>query len=160
MSSSSSSSTNPTNSANRVQQRQEKLVEEFSRIPTWEERYKLLIERGRRLPAFPEEFRDEKHKVRGCQSQVWLHASLSPEKRVVFQADSDAMIVEGLVAILLETYSDAAPEEILHSSPEFLKRLGFESHLSPSRANGLYAMLKQILYYAQAFQALSRLGQG
>lgn len=143
-------------SLNTVTARQEKLIEEFARLPSWEDRYKLLIDKGKALPEMPKELHDEKFKVRGCQSQVWLHAGLTPEKKICFQGDSDAMIVKGLVAILLETYSEATPEEILGASAEFLKKLGFEAHLSPSRANGLYAMLKQILYYATAFQALAR----
>lgn len=144
---------------NRVQERQYKLIEEFSQIPTWEERYKRLIERGKKLEPMPQELYDEKYKVRGCQSQVWLHAGLTPDKRIELKGDSDALIVKGLVALLLEVYSDATPDEILSASPQFLKELGFESHLSPSRANGLYAMLKQILYYATAFQALAKIGR-
>ncbi len=148
-----------TNEANRVSERQQKLIEEFSKIPSWEDRYKRLIERGKKLAALPDELHDEKYKVRGCQSQVWLHAALNPDKTVALQADSDALIVKGLAALLVETYSNATPEEILAASPQFLKELGFEGHLSPSRANGLYAMLKQILYYATAFQALAKMGR-
>ena len=149
--------TNP--AANAVSERQAKLIEEFNALPNWEDRYKRLIELGKALPEMPAALHDEKFKVRGCQSQVWLHAELTPEKAVRFQADSDALIVKGLVAVLLMVYSNAKPEEILSASPQFLKDLGFEGHLSPSRANGLYAMLKQILYYAQAFQALAKLGK-
>jgi cysteine desulfuration protein SufE len=150
---------------NVVLERQAKLVEEFSRLPSWEERYKLLIERGKKLPPLPQELYDEKYKVRGCQSQVWLHAELINEKandpaspkKVRFLGDSDALIVKGLVALLIEVYSNATPEEISSGNPNFIKDLGFEGHLSPSRANGLFAMIKQILYYATAFQALARL---
>lgn len=144
---------------NPVQERQERLKAEFGGLQDWEERYKRLIERGKKLAPLPKDLYDEKFKVKGCQSQVWLHASLSPEKHVLLQADSDAMIVKGLVALLVEVYSDARPEDILSAKADFLKELGFESHLSPSRANGLYAMLKQILYYAQAFQALIQMGR-
>lgn len=140
---------------NRVEERQDKLVNEFSALSNWEDRYKRLIERGKKLPELPKELYDERYKVRGCQSQVWLHAELSPEKNVILKADSDALIVKGLVALLLEVYSDASPDEILSATPDFLKKLGFEGHLTPSRANGFYAMLKQILLYAQAFKALS-----
>jgi cysteine desulfuration protein SufE len=146
-------------SSNEVEARGQRLVEEFSRMSGWEERYKKLIDRGKKMPAFPPELVDEKYKVKGCQSQVWLHATLSSEKRVILQADSDAMIVKGLAAVLLDVYSNAKPEDILKASPQFLKDLGFEGHLSPSRANGLYAMLKQILYYAQAYQALIQMGR-
>lgn len=139
---------------NIVRERQAKLVAEFSKIATWEDRYKAIIDRGKKLPELPKELYDEKYKVRGCQAQVWLHAELTPDKKIRLHADSDALIVKGLVALLLEMYSDAAPADILTAPAHFLKDLGFEGHLSPSRANGLYAMLKQILYYAQAFQAL------
>lgn len=134
-----------------------KLAGEFSGLATWEDRYKRLIERGKALGGLSEDMKQEKYKVRGCQSQVWLHATLDETGRIVFQADSDAMIVKGLVAILLEVYSQATPEEILATPPQFLKDLGFETHLSPSRANGLFAMVKQIMYYAQAFKALAAL---
>lgn len=144
-------------STNVVTQRQSKLVAEFGAFPTWEDRYKHLIEKGKRLPALPPELHDEKYKVKGCQSQVWLHAGLDELGRVEFKGDSDALIVKGLVAVLLEAYSPASPEDILGAKTDFLKDLGFEGHLSPSRANGLYAMLKQILYYATAFQALAKM---
>lgn len=144
-------------SLNSVTERQQKLAEEFAAAGDWEARYKLLIERGKKLPELPAEIMTETYKVKGCQSQVWLHANLTPEGRVALQADSDALIVKGLVAILLEVYSNAKPDEILSAPTTFLKDLGFEGGLSPSRANGLYAMLKQILYYAQAFEALARL---
>lgn len=138
-----------------VLERQKKLCEEFARFPTWEERYKHLIEMGRKLPPLPQELYDEKFKVRGCQSQVWLHAQLGSSGEVIFQADSDALIVKGLIAVLIEAYSNASAQEILSGNPNFLKDLGFEGHLTPSRANGLLAMLKQILYYATAFKALA-----
>lgn len=142
---------------NRVQARQARLIAEFQGLPDWEARYKRLIDHGKALKEMPKELYQEENKVKGCQSQVWLHASLNSEKSIVFKADSDALIVKGLVALLVETFSEATPEEILSSSPTYLKDLGFEGHLSPSRANGLYAMLKQIFYYATAFQALLRM---
>ncbi len=134
-----------------------RLVQDFSALPDWEHRYKKLIEYGKKLGDLPDDLKQEKFKVRGCQSQVWLHANEDESGRVVLRADSDAMIVKGLVALLLEIYSNATPDEILATSPQFLKDLGFETHLSPNRANGLYAMVKQIFYYAQAFKALAAL---
>jgi cysteine desulfuration protein SufE len=142
---------------NPVVKRQEKLAQEFAQAGDWEARYKLLIEKGKHLPALPPEIMTDTYKVKGCQSQVWLHAGLSPDGRVELRADSDALIAKGLVAVLLEVYSNTKPDEILAAPTTFLKDLGFEGGLSPSRANGLYAMLKQILYYAQAFQALARM---
>ncbi len=138
-----------------VADRQAKVTERFQKLLTWEDRYKLLIEGGKKLAVYPEEFRSDDLKVRGCQSQVWLHANLD-QGRIQFQADSDALIVKGLVALLVEVYSNSTPDDILSASVDFIKVLGFESNLSPSRANGLYAMIKQIYYYATAFRALAR----
>lgn len=135
-----------------IQERQESLIEEFARWPQWEERYKHLIEMGKSLPEMPEGLKTEANKVKGCQSQVWMYASLNDKNEMLLQADSDALLVKGLVAILLKVYSGAKPEEILSSPPEFLKTLGFEGNLSPSRANGLHSMLKQIKLFATAFQ--------
>ncbi|MCM2281290.1 MAG: SufE family protein [Bdellovibrionaceae bacterium] len=137
--------------------RERRLSSEFAGLSSWEDRYKRLIEKGKALGDLPDDLKQEKYKVRGCQSQVWLHAHLTDSGQVIFRADSDALIVKGLAAILLDVYSMATPEEILNTPPQFVKDLGFESHLSPSRANGLFAMVKQIMYYAQAFKALGAL---
>jgi cysteine desulfuration protein SufE len=132
--------------------RQDKIIAEFQSINGWEDRYKKIIEMGKALPELPENLKVEEAKVKGCQSQVWLHASLDASQRIVFQGDSDALIVRGLVALLLQVYSGSRPEEILASPPQFLKAIGFEGNLSPSRANGLFAMIKQIQMFAMAFQ--------
>lgn len=134
-----------------IQEKQKHLVEEFQAAGDWEERYKKIIAMGRQLPEMPEQFKNDDNKVKGCQSQVWLHAELTPDGKMVLHGDSDAMIVKGLVAVLLKVYSGNPPDEILRSPPEFLRALGFEGNLSPSRANGLHAMLKQIQHFATAF---------
>ena len=134
-------------------ERQQKIVAEFSGLSDWEARYKKLIEIGKLLPELPESKRLEDFKVKGCQSQVWIHAHLDSGK-VVFEADSDALLVRGLVALLLRVYSNATPTEIISSPPDFVKEIGLESKLSPSRANGLLAMIKQMKFYALAFQSL------
>ena len=131
--------------------RTNELVQTFARLPDWEARYKKIIELGREMPEMPENLKTEDAKVKGCQSQVWLHATMDDSGSVHFQGDSDALIVKGLVAVLLRVYSGVTPGEILNSPPEFLKSLGFEGNLSPSRANGLHAMLKQIRNFAVAF---------
>lgn len=131
--------------------RARELVEEFKGLPDWEARYKRLIEIGRESPELPEEFKTEDNKVRGCQSQVWMRAWLDDQRQVRFEADSDALLVKGLVNLLMRVYSGSAPADILNFPPEFLKDLGFESNLSPSRANGLHSMLKQIRNYSIAF---------
>lgn len=109
---------------------------------------------GQALAPLADELKTDDVKVRGCQSQVWLVAKLNEAGNILFQADSDALIVKGLVALLIRFYNDRTPEEILNLQPEFLRELGFEANLSPSRANGLQAMIKQMKYYALAFQAL------
>lgn len=138
-----------------LQDRAEKIKAEFAAFPGWEERYRHLIEMGKSWPSLPEEMKTETHLVKGCQSQVWLHAKMEGPL-LVLQGDSDALIVKGLVATLLRVYSSAPPQEILAFPPQFLKDLGFEGNLSPSRANGLHSMLKQIRHYALAFDYLSK----
>ncbi len=133
--------------------RQQQIVSDFSGLSDWEDRYKKLIELGKALPELPEAKKTEDAKVKGCQSQVWMHARLEDGK-VVFEADSDALLVRGLVALLLKVYSRSTPDEILATPPDFVREIGLESKLSPSRANGLFAMIKQMKYYAMAFKAL------
>lgn len=139
---------------NSIQEKQQQLIQDFSHFPNWEDRYKKIIDMGKMLPEMPADLKTEQNIVKGCQSQVWLSASLSEEGRVTLQGDSDALIVKGLVSLLLKVYSGASPSDILATPPDFLKSLGFEGNLSPSRANGLHAMLKQIKLYATAFDYL------
>ena len=137
------------------QDRQAALVARFADIDDWEERYRQIIKLGRDLEGLPDELKTDKLKVQGCQSQVWLHAELQGDGTVRFRADSDAMIVRGLIAMLLEVYSSAAPKEILSTEPAFIAEIGLESHLSPTRTNGLRSMIEQMLYYAKAFEVLA-----
>jgi len=137
-----------------LQERQDLLVREFEGLPNWEDRYKKIIQMGRALSDLPEAMRTEESKVKGCQSQVWLHGRLNEQGQIEFQGDSDALLVKGLVAVVLQVYSGSTPAEIFSASPDFMKRLGFEGNLSPSRANGLFSMLKQIRHFATAFQFL------
>lgn len=137
-----------------IQERQQKVIQDFSAMNQWEDRYKKIIEMGKALPEMPENLKTEQNAVKGCQSQVWLSANLNEQGQIQLQGDSDALIVKGLVGLLLYVYSGATPSEILSTPPEFLKALGFEGNLSPSRANGLHSMLKQIKLYATAFDYL------
>jgi len=136
-----------------IKAKQEELITKFKQFNDWEEKYAEIIKMGKTLPEFPEERRIEKNKIEGCQSQVWMHAEYKDGK-IYFYADSDAMIVKGLIALLLKVYSGHTPEEILNSPPDFLKKIGIDTHLSPTRKNGLYSMLKQIQLYAVAFKSL------
>ena len=138
-----------------IELRQKKLIEDFVGLKDWESRYQRIIEMGRSLRALEDVYKTEDLKVRGCQSQVWLKADLSTDGLVVFQADSDALIVRGLVALLLQVFSEASPADILAARMDFLDEMGLQEHLSPSRANGLMSMIKQIKYYALAFQAVA-----
>lgn len=128
------------------------LLKEFEEIEDWEKRYKLIIQKGKQLEALPEEQRIESNKVKGCQSQVWLHAEMQ-EGRIIFLADSDAAIVKGIISLLLQVYSNSTPDEILQTKPDFVDELGLRQHLSMNRSNGLSAMLKQISLYALGFKA-------
>ncbi len=132
---------------------QKEIVEEFEFLPDWEERYGEIIRLGKKLPGYPEEYRDEKYKVKGCQSQVWLHPEFKDGK-IYFDADSDAMIVKGLIALLMRVYNERTPQEILDNPPDFLTDIGIDNHLSPTRKNGLGAMMKQIQMYAVAFKSM------
>lgn len=142
-----------------LKERGEQIASEFAQLGSWEDRYKKIISLGKALPALPEELKIEEAKVRGCQSQVWLHAKLNSKNEIEFQGDSDALLVRGLVALVLKVYSGSTPEEILTTPPDFLKAIGFEGNLSPSRANGLFSMIKQVRYFATAFGLLLRQNQ-
>ncbi len=139
-----------------LKERGDQIAGEFAKLANWEDRYKMIISLGKALADFPEQFRTEDLKVRGCQSQVWLHANLNSKGEIEFQGDSDALLVKGLVALLLKVYSGTTPVEILTTPPDFMKAIGFEGNLSPSRANGLFSMLKQIRYYATAYGLLNK----
>lgn len=140
-----------------MDQRVEAIIAEFKNFSDWESRYKHLISKGKSLEAMPEDYRIEGNKVKGCQSQVWLFAELS-EGRVHFFGDSDAAIVKGIVALLLEIYGDREPSEILTLDQGFVDAIGLKQHLSMSRANGLSAMMKQIQMYALAFKTKIEMG--
>ncbi len=139
-----------------ILQRQKKIVDEFAALADWEDRYKRIIELGKKLPPFPEVLKTEQLKVKGCQSQVWLKAERQSTGEIVFLGDSDALLVKGLLALVLHVFSSAKAQEILEAPMEFLKELGLESHLSPSRSNGVFAMIKQMRLYAQAFLMMEK----
>lgn len=141
-----------TSSINDIQQ---EIIKEFASFGTWEEKYKHIIKVGKKLESLPEDLKIEDLKVKGCQSQVWLKADLSPEGLILLRADSDAVIVKGLIGLLLRVYSGQKPSEVLNVQPSFIEEIGLASHLSASRANGLLSMVKQIKYYAKAFEYLA-----
>lgn len=136
-------------------ERENLIIADFENQKTWEDKYKKIINLGKELPTSPPDLHQEKFLIKGCQSQVWLKAELCEGKVILF-ADSDALIVKGLVAILVKLYSGLNADEILTNPPDFISKLGFSQHLSPSRANGFSSMIKQIFLYATAFKALSK----
>ena len=126
---------------------QQEIVDEFSLFDDWMDRYQYLIDLGRRLPELPDELRTEENRIRGCQSQVWFIPE-QKDVRLYFQAISDAAIVSGLIALLLRLYSGRYPQDILDTPPDFVEALQLQSHLSPTRSNGLSSMLKAIRGFA------------
>ena len=132
-----------------AQAAQDAIAEEFAFFGDWTERYQYLIDLGRKLAPFPEALKTEEHKVQGCQSQVWLVAS-GNARRLDFQAISDSAIVSGLIALLLRVYSGRSAQEILDTEPSYIAAIGLAKHLSPTRSNGLAAMLQTIKAHARA----------
>lgn len=136
-----------------ITDKQQKLIEKFSNFRDWEARYQHIINLGKNLPPLADKYKTEQNRVKGCQSLAWLHAALHDGK-IAYEADSDALIVRGLIAILLHVYSGHEPKEIMESGTDFLAKIGLSTHLSQSRANGLAALVRQFKNYAIAFDAL------
>jgi cysteine desulfuration protein SufE len=141
-----------------IEQRQQQIIDEFTGLAEWEDRYRRIIEYGRELAPMDPQHKIDKNKVKGCQSTVWLHAWLD-NGAIQFQGDSDAMIVRGLIALLLKVYSGATPADVVTTPPTFVDATGLAGHLSQTRANGLAAMVKQIKMYAAVFQAMQKAGK-
>mgnify|MGYP003072372992 CR=1 FL=1 len=135
-----------------INELQDEVIEEFSDFDDWMDKYQLLIDLGSEQQALPEEYKTDQNLIDGCQSRVWLQADLVDGK-MVFQAESDALIVKGLVALLVKVLSGHTPDEILDADLYFIEKIGLKEHLSPTRSNGLLAMLKQMKMYALAFKA-------
>lgn len=130
---------------------QAEIVDEFSMFDDWMQRYEYMIELGKSLPLIEEKYKVEENLIKGCQSKVWVHAELKDET-LVFTADSDAIITKGIVAILIRAFSNQHPSEILEADTQFIDEIGLKEHLSPTRANGLVSMIKQLKMYAIAYQ--------
>ncbi len=130
---------------------QDEIIEEFSMFEDWMERYDYIIELGKSLPELDEKFKTDENLIKGCQSKVWLYAELKGDK-IIFKADGDAILTKGIVALLLQVFSEQTPKDILNSELYFIDKIGLKEHLSPTRANGLVSMVKQFKLYALAFQ--------
>lgn len=133
---------------------QDEIIEEFDGIDDWMDRYAYIIELGATLPPFPDADKTPENLIEGCQSRVWIAANLDDDGTINFRADSDALIVKGIVALLLRVVNHHTPKEILDADLYFINKIGLSEHLSPTRSNGLVAMVRQMRNYAQAFALL------
>ncbi|MCR5820299.1 MAG: SufE family protein [Bacteroidaceae bacterium] len=132
---------------------QDQIIEEFTELDDWMDRYQLLIDIGQEQEPLPEQYKNEQNLIDGCQSRVWLQADMQPDGTILFRAESDALIVKGIVSLLIRVLSGQSPHDILAADLYFIKQIGLQEHLSPTRSNGLLAMLRQMRMYALAFQA-------
>lgn len=131
---------------------QDEIVEEFSIFDDWMQRYEYIIDLGKSLPLIDEKYKTEDNIIKGCQSRVWVHAYENDDK-IIFTADSDAILTKGIIAILIRAFSNQKSSDILNANTAFIDTIGLKEHLSPTRANGLVSMIKQIKMYALAFNA-------
>ena len=134
-----------------ISEAQKEIVQEFSMFDDWMQRYEYMIELGKSLPLIDLQYKNEDYIIKGCQSKVWVHADLEDNK-LVFTADSDAIITKGIIAILIRVFSNQHPDAILEANTDFIDKIGLKEHLSPTRANGLVSMIKQLKMYAIAFK--------
>ncbi len=134
-----------------IEEKQIEIIDEFSSFSDWMEKYEYIIELGKDLPLIVEEYKVEENLIKGCQSKVWLHAKMSDEGKLLFTADSDAIITKGLVALVIRVLSEENPEVISNADLHFVKDIGLQEHLSPTRSNGLASMIKQMKMYAFAY---------
>ena len=139
-----------------INERQQEIIDEFTEIEDWLDRYAQIIDLGNELPPIDERLKTPEHLIEGCQSRVWLNATLSPDGTILFEADSDAIIVKGLISLLVRTLSGHTPQEIIDADLYFINEIKLNEHLSPTRSNGLRAMVKQMRLYAIAFDAQSK----
>jgi cysteine desulfuration protein SufE len=142
-----------------IQAIQQEIIEEFAGLGEWMDRYNYLIDLGKDLPMIDPAFRNDEYLIRGCQSRVWLNAELDGD-RIVFTADSDAIITKGLAALIIRVFTNHTPDEILGANLDFIDQIGLKEHLSPTRSNGLVSMIRQIRYYALAWQAKMKTDHG
>ena len=142
-----------------INELQDEVINEFSDFDDWMDKYQLLIDLGNEQEPLDEKYKTEQNLIDGCQSRVWLQADWA-EGKIIFQAESDALIVKGIIALLIKVLSGHTPDEILNADLYFIDRIGLKEHLSPTRSNGLLAMVKQMRMYALAFKAKEAEVQG
>ena len=139
-----------------INQTQDQIIEEFQDFDDWMDRYQLLIDLGNEQQPLPAADKTEQNLIEGCQSRVWLTAEQQPDTTITFRAESDALIVRGIVALLIRVLSGHTPDDILDADLYFIDRIGLKEHLSPTRSNGLLAMLRQMRMYALAYKAKNK----
>ena len=142
------------NNQQTIQETEKEIVEEFSLFDSWDDKYEYIIDLGKKLPPLEDQFKRDENRVRGCQSTVWLVADYKDGK-VLYKAESDAVIVKGLISLLIRVLSDHTPDEIINAKLDFIKEIGMTTHLAQTRSNGLLAMVKQMKNYALAFKIKS-----
>jgi cysteine desulfuration protein SufE len=135
-----------------IKEKQEEIIDEFSMFDDWDERFQYVIDLGKGLPLIDEQYKTEENTIKGCQSKVWLYGEMVNDK-IVFTADSDAIITKGIIAILIRVFSNQTSSDILNADTNFIDQIGLKEQLSPTRANGLVSMIKNIKMYALAFDA-------
>jgi cysteine desulfuration protein SufE len=135
-----------------IKEIQDEIVDEFSMFDDWMQRYEYIIDLGKALPLIDEQYKTEDNIIKGCQSKVWVHAEQIGDK-IVFTADSDAILTKGIIAILIRSFSNQKASDILDANTDFIDKIGLKEHLSPTRANGLVSMIKKLKMYALAFNA-------
>lgn len=136
-----------------IEERQQEVIEEFEGFDDWMDKYQMLIDLGSEQEPLPDQYKVESNLIDGCQSRVWLQADLTPEGTIHFQAESDALIVKGIVTLLIRVLDNQTPDDILSADLHFIEDIGLKEHLSPTRSNGLLAMMKQMKMYALAFKS-------
>jgi cysteine desulfuration protein SufE len=135
-----------------IQERKEEIIDEFSMFDDWMQKYEYMIELGKTLPMIDEKYKVEENIIKGCQSKVWVYAEMDDDQ-VSYTADSDAIITKGIIAILIRVFSGQKPEDIINADTSFIDEIGLKEHLSPTRANGLVSMIKQMKMYAIAYNS-------
>jgi cysteine desulfuration protein SufE len=140
------------NSASTISEREEEIIDAFSFLDSWDDKYEYIIELGKKLPALDEKHKLDENKVKGCQSTVWLVAN-EKDGRIFYEADSDAVIVKGLISMLVSVLNGQKPDDIINARLGFIEAIGMNAHLAQTRSNGLVAMVKQMKNYALAFKA-------
>ena len=138
-----------------INETQDRIIEEMSELDDWMDRYAYIIDLGNALPPIDEKYKTPEHMIEGCQSRVWLNAELDADGKVIYTDDSDAIIVKGIISMLIEVLSGHTPQEIIDADLYFIPAIGLSEHLSPTRSNGLLAMVKQMRMYAVAFKAIN-----